>query len=102
MLKRSVIAVAMVFVAAVSITLAGCGHSGPTESNTVPIDDVDALMQMLASETPEIRSVGARRLGNLGAAADPAVPKLQELANGDPDEGVRKLANDALQKIQGG
>lgn len=82
--------------------LTGCGYSGPIAETGGTTTDVNALTQGLSNEAARVRIISARRLGELGAEADPAVPKLQELANNDPDEGVRKIAAEAVQKIQGG
>lgn len=60
---------------------------------------VSSLIEALSSPIINRRSVAARVLGNIGAAASPAIPKLQQLAENDEFEGARKNAREAIEKI---
>src|SRR5262249_29631817 len=54
----------------------------------------------LGSDSPAVRRKAAHRLGELGRAATPAIPHLEELLT-DQDRKVREAAEDALGRIGG-
>src|SRR5262249_40636341 len=56
---------------------------------------VRTFMDMLKSDSEDLRAEGAERLGRLGKPAWIAVPALEELLN-DPEESVRRSAAYAL------
>ena len=53
-------------------------------------------------ESARVGTDVAKALGRVGPAAKEAIPELERLAAGDPDEDVRCIARDALKKIRGG
>jgi len=64
-------------------------------------DAVPALMKMLDDPVPATRRNAALGLGEIGPPnADAAVEKLREMAEKDPDEGVRKAAANAVKQIE--
>jgi HEAT repeat protein len=60
---------------------------------------VAVMLKALKDKDPRVRQDGARCLGQLGADAKSAVPALS-IALEDGDEDVRKVAAEALEKIQ--
>lgn len=91
------------------VLFAGCGQAkapvsdAPTESKDIP-----KLIQKLDSKRRSDRSTAADYLGVLGANGElgeqqqAVLTKLQELAQKDKEEVVKKAATDAIAKIQGG
>jgi HEAT repeat protein len=64
-------------------------------------DDVARLVEELRDRDEAVRLKAAKVLGRLGVAAKSAVPALSD-ATKDPDDDVRRVAKDALDKIHGG
>lgn len=58
-----------------------------------------ALIEALRSPVTNQRNGAANALGNMGAAAEGALPSLKDLTN-DASENVRKAAADAVKKIK--
>jgi HEAT repeat protein len=54
----------------------------------------------LNSSDKVIRGVSAYNLGNIGAPAADAVPRLEQLAKDDPEPKVRENAAKAVEKIR--
>ena len=75
-------------------TLLGC--QGEESAVAVP-----KLIEMLASEDVRDVRMSCLALGNIGPAASDAIPALLLVMNDDEDEGVRKMAAEALEKIDG-
>jgi HEAT repeat protein len=61
---------------------------------------VPALINALDDKQSCLRESAAIALGRIGSGARQAAPKLQLLSSSDSDVLVRRLASDALQKIQ--
>ena len=64
-------------------------------------DAVPTLIEMLASDDVRDVRMATLALGNIGPAASDAIPTLLLAMNDDEDEGVRKMAAEALEKIDG-
>lgn len=62
--------------------------------------EVQRLINELTSPDELVRLKAAKDLGKLGAAARGGIPALQKLAQ-DPDEDVRRVAANAIERIQG-
>jgi HEAT repeat protein len=62
---------------------------------------VPALIRMLGHDDCRDRRMAALALGNIGPAACDAVPALLDLVNGDSDDGVREMAAEAVELIDG-
>jgi RNA polymerase sigma factor (sigma-70 family) len=62
-------------------------------------DAVAGLTDALANDDADVRLEAIRRLGDLGAAAKPAVEALKKARQDDPREGNRKSAAEAIKKI---
>jgi HEAT repeat protein len=56
----------------------------------------------MADESPQHRLDTVIALGDMGAAAKPAVDALTQAAEEDPSGAVREAAADALARISGG
>jgi HEAT repeats len=68
-----------------------------------PEDETAQLLQrLLSSRDGEVREFAAKKLGKLGAKAQGALGALNTLAWGDPSEGVREAAKEALRLIGSG
>jgi HEAT repeat protein len=65
--------------------------SGAPEPSTIP-----ALREALRDPEPRVRRMAARALGAHGTDAEPALPDLIGLANGDEEDDVREHAVRAL------
>jgi len=64
-------------------------------------DAVPELMRMLGDPNPATRRNAVVALGEVGPpAADVAMEKLREMAEKDPDEGVRKAAANSVKQIE--
>jgi HEAT repeat protein len=75
-------------------TLLEVGALGPQAAWAVP-----TLSQLLTHESPKVRTLAAKALGNIGPAASEAKMAL-EAARADSNAGVQKAANDALARMQ--
>ncbi len=83
-----------------SVVVVALGCAEPTPPKTdLPWRNVDEQTKLLKNSDFRIRALAAFNLGNLGAAAKDAVPKLQQLKE-DPEPKVRKAAETALTKIK--
>lgn len=82
----------------------GCtGSEQPTETTPetgTPMADPNKQLELLGDQQAKVRRMAAKNLGAMGAAAEVAVPKLEEVAGNDPDEKAREAASQALQKIR--
>jgi HEAT repeat protein len=67
------------------------------EEKAIPI-----LLKMLKEKRRGSRRVAAAILGKMGAKAKPAVEALKEIAEKDPDKGIREVAKASLEQIAGG
>ena len=74
--------------------LAAVKAFGPLAEDAIP-----ALEALLASDNAELRRYSIEALGAMGAAA---IPALQKAASQDGDSHIRRLAKDAILRIQGG
>ncbi|MBX3412503.1 MAG: HEAT repeat domain-containing protein [Pirellulales bacterium] len=88
--------------------IVGCGQSKAPLNTTLPVaQDVPKLMQMLESKKRTDRAAAASYLaalaekGQLGDQSQAALTKLQELAQKDKEETVKRAAADAIAKFQG-
>ena len=65
----------------------------------IGVRSVPDLLRALAVRAPEVRVFACGQLAELGADAKEAVPRLQELTNGQP-QSVQDAARAALTKIE--
>lgn len=65
-----------------------------------PSEQVERRISELASPDVYVRLKAAKELGKQGAAARQAIPALQKLLE-DPDLDVRRVADNAIERIQG-
>jgi len=79
-------------IAANSVRLIQAG-AGPSEA-------VQKLIQQLANADEIVRMKAAKDLAKIGPSAKSAIPALQKLLQ-DPDEDVRRVAANAIERIQG-
>jgi len=63
---------------------------------------IPAVIKLLDSKSKGVRASAATTLGKFGAAAKPAVAKLKDLAKNGVNEGIRKAAAEAVEKITSG
>lgn len=75
-------------------TLLEVGSLGPGAAWAVP-----TLSGLLTHESPKVRTLSARALGNIGPTASASKSAL-EAARNDPNTGVQKAATDALARVQ--
>jgi len=61
---------------------------------------VDPVMAALDNDDPSIRRGAAIVLGQIGAAAERALPRLRGLADHDPESDVRDTASEAVRNIE--
>ena len=61
---------------------------------------VPGLIKLLDEQNEEIVSRAVYELGDLGKAASDAIESLKKIAETTTNKDIKKLANDALQKIQ--
>lgn len=71
------------------------------QASGAPSANVQKLIQQLEAADELVRMKAAKELAKLGSAAKDAVPALQKLLR-DPDEDVRRVAANAIERIQGG
>ncbi len=74
--------------------------TGPGPGPVTISPEVQRLINDLASADDIVRMRAAKELGKQGSAARPAIPALQRLLQ-DPDEDVRRVAGNAIERIQG-
>ena len=82
--------------------IAGCDKTPPpaTDPAKAPwLLDPKSQIEGLNSSDFRIRGLSAFNLGNMGAKAVEAIPKLEKLAKDDPHPKVRDNAREALEKI---
>ena len=81
---------------------AGCEHAPPTAADLSksPWLDPNVQIEGLNNSDKVIRGVSAYNLGNIGAPAADAVPRLEQLAKDDPELQVRENAAKAVEKIR--
>jgi HEAT repeat protein len=60
---------------------------------------VPSLSAALGDESPHVRHAAALALANLGSQASFALPALQKVASGDPEDWVRKMASRAIDMV---
>jgi hypothetical protein len=60
---------------------------------------VPVLLGLLNKESPRLRELAARSLGEMGPQAREAVPALTELAQREPNSAVQSAAEEALKRI---
>jgi HEAT repeat protein len=72
------------------------GEFGPAAAAAV-----DRLVEALKDPHANVRRDTARALGQIGQPARKAIPILREIANDDPDEGVRQAAGGAVKRLGG-
>ena len=80
---------------------AGCEQAPPTAADLSKSPWLDPKVQIegLNNSDKVIRGVSAYNLGNIGAPAADAVPRLEQLAKDDPEPKIRENAAKALEKI---
>lgn len=89
------------------VTSTGCNRSDEATATDVrlpegtPMADPNKQLELLSDQQAKVRRMAAKNLGEMGAAAEVAIPKLEELAENDPDEKAREAASEALQQIRG-
>jgi HEAT repeat protein len=76
---------------------ASLGKIGPAARAAVP-----QLTAALSDGDVYLRRLAAAALGNIGPSARPAIPKLSQLSKNDPDEGTRRAAQAAIERIAPG
>ncbi len=87
-----------------AIALLGVALAAPSAraQERPTVDDLDSLRAALDSRDAGKRSGAAYSIGQIGAQAAPAVPRLLEMAQRDPDSRSRWMAVRALGWIGGG
>lgn len=80
----------------------GCSKppAPPTDLTKAPWLDPKVQIEGLSSGDMKIRGLSAHNLGNIGLAAADAVPALEKLAANDPEQKVRELSKQAVEKIR--
>ena len=73
-------------------------HAGLLLGQMGAREAVPTLLELLHEQSVPNRKLAAWTLGNIGQGAVEAIPALR-LAVQDTDEGVRKMAREALEKI---
>lgn len=87
---------------ALTLTVTGCG--GKPKVSVAPlgdVGDVNKMMAQLDSKKDKDKLEAIVFLQLMGDKAQPAVPKLQELASKSKNEAVKKKATEAIAKISG-
>ena len=79
-----------------------CLPSSHAQDSQSADPSVKKLMQSLSDDDDIIRLKAVRNLGKIGLQAQVEVPLLTRLSRQDPDEDVRRAAQESLEKIQGG
>lgn len=84
------------------LLILGCGKSPPpvTDLSKAPWLDPKVQAECLSDGDMKIRGLAAYNLGNIGAPAADAIPALEKLAQGDPEQKVRDLSKQAIEKIR--
>ena len=72
------------------------GTIGPDASEAVPI-----LTEFLSTRRVELQRVAVTALGKIGGDASSALPTLKDLEKNSPNETVRTLSQEAIDKIEG-
>jgi hypothetical protein len=86
----------------VILVSAGCGRSPQTSEPTPEIAPwlyPQKQIELLKAADFKARAMAARNLGNMGAAAEVAIPELEKLLE-DENPKVRVIAKEALEKIR--
>jgi hypothetical protein len=86
-----------------TLTLAsGCKKPPPavTDLSKAPWLDPKVQAENLKSNDMRLRGLAAINLGKIGAPAADAIPALEKLAQSDPEQKVRDLSREAIEKIQ--
>jgi HEAT repeat protein len=90
---------AVCFLLVPTVGMLGCG--GATNTATIaPAKDLQNHLKQLESDQVPARSIAVSRLGEMGAEAAEALPKLEDMAANDPNSRVRIKAQEAVQKIK--
>jgi len=80
----------------------GCEKAPPTATDLSKAPWLDPKVQAegLKSCDMRLRGLSALNLGNIGAPAAEAIPALEKLAQSDPEQKVRDLSKEAVEKIR--
>jgi hypothetical protein len=82
-----------------SAMLAGCSGPPAAPPPDAPWLDVKQQIELTKQNDVRLRTLAVRNLGNLGAQAAEAIPRLETLAS-DPNPKVSEHAREALAKIK--
>lgn len=72
----------------------------PAVLGKIGADAIPQIIGALENGSANVRSQALKALGHMGPEAAPALPKVEEAAQNDPVEIVRKNATEALQRIR--
>jgi hypothetical protein len=95
MSNRAILSAAVLWTAA----LVGCSETSTQPPPDAPWLDVKQQIELTRQNDVRLRTLAVRNLGNLGAQAAEAIPRLETLAS-DPDPKVSEHAREALAKIK--
>lgn len=73
----------------------GLGQIGPAAAAGVP-----ELIAALGNDIPHVRRYSARAIAMIGAAGEPALEKISDMAQNDPDHRVRQWTADAAKQLE--
>lgn len=79
------------------VAIIALGVIGPAAAPAVP-----SLILELKGQDKSIRGIAIGVLGKIGPSSKQAIPALKDIAANDPDPDIRKLAAEALGKIEAG
>ena len=84
------------------VIIVGCEKSPPpvTDLSKAPWLDPKVQAEGLKSSDMRLRGIAAINLGKIGAPAADAIPALEQLAANDPEQKVRDLSKEAIEKIR--
>ena len=82
-----------------TVAHAGCTEPPAAPPPDAPWLDVKQQIELTKQNDVRLRTLAVRNLGNLGAQAAEAVPRLETLA-ADPNPKVSEHAREALEKIK--
>ena len=93
----------LVLLATVALPLlSGCKKTYEVAPDTATINDKAALIADLSNKDQATRGIAAGRLGDMGAAAQDALPELEKAAKKEKVPMVKTMMQDAIKKLKGG